>query len=243
MNMRKAVIGTLLVGALALSVGAVSAQGRGGNRPTGPGGRVGDVLALVVEQTGLDVREIMQRLRDGSTLAQLIEANGGDVDAVIAAAVEVATARINQAAEAGRITADTAEALLAQVEQQVTEAVNGSYGPLVERFWGQFQDRTGRGRSARGPWEREIHGWFPGIRVDIIALAAEQTGLNASDILSQLADGETLGDILRANDVDINAFVEVAVAQTEEQASARTQERLDALRERLLDLLGETQSL
>ncbi len=241
MNAKKVITGAMVVGVLTLGISAASAQGAGGGRSR-PGDGIGDgtggaLLALVEEQTGLDAREIVQQLRDGSTLAQLIEANGGDVDAVIAAAVTAATEHINEAAEAGHITAEAAEALLAQVEQRVTDAVNGVYGPLMDRLWDQFRDRTNRGRGAHGRGARGQFS-FPGVRADIIALAAEQTGLDVSSILSQLADGETLGAVLRANDVDVNAFVDAAVAQAEEQMGQRAQTRLDALRARLLDLLG-----
>lgn len=242
MNAKKAVVGVIVAGMLALGVSVASAQGSRGGQPR-PGDGMGGVLALAQEQTGLDAREIMQQLRDGSTLAQLIEANGGDVDAVIAAAMDAAAVRINQAVEAGRITSEVAEARLAQLEQQVTDAVNGTFDPLMDPLQGRFQDRMERGRGGRGMQEWDMRGQMVGVRADLIALAAEQTGLEASSIVSQLADGETLGDILRANDVDIRAFVDTALAQAEAHMAEQSQARLDALRARLLTLLGEAESL
>lgn len=241
MNFKKAVTSVVIVSALALVAGAVSAQGRG-LRPTCPGCEVGEVLALVVEQTGLTAREIMLQLREGSTLAELIEANGGDVNAVIAAAVDEATARISQAVEAGRITQAQADTLLAQVEQRVTDAVSGAYGPLMR----QLQDgRMGRGRSGPGMhgWGMHGQGLGMGLSADVIGLISEQTGLEVSDILAQMAAGETLGDILRANNVDINAFVDAAVTQIETRMATQAQTRLETLRQRLLDLLGVTQDI
>ncbi|HRF96449.1 MAG TPA: hypothetical protein PLZ51_14685, partial [Aggregatilineales bacterium] len=76
---------------LSLMVGAVSAQGGGGrgqgggrgggDRPNGDGLR--DIVQVVVDATGLDPQDLMQQLRDGATLADIITANGGDVNTVI----------------------------------------------------------------------------------------------------------------------------------------------------------------
>jgi hypothetical protein len=239
MNTKKAVAAVVLVSLLALGLSAASAQGQRGGQPR-PGDGLGGVLALVVEQTGLDAAEIMQQLNDGSTLAQVIEANGGDVQAVIAAAVDAAAERVNQAVETGRITAEVAAARLALIEAQVTDAVNGAFDPLLGGLRDRFQDRMERGR---GMQDWGVRGQMMGVHADIIALAAEQTGLDASSILGQLADGETLGDILRANDVDMNAFVDAAVAQAEAHMTEQSQARLDALRARLLSLLGEAENL
>ncbi len=229
MNIRKAVIGGALICALALGAAAVSAQWRG-PRPVQPGGEMSDLLALVEEQTGLSIPEVMTRLRSGTTLAALIEANGGDTDAVIAAAVEAATNRIEAAAAAGRITQERADALVAQVEAHVTAIVNGTHGPLLRQM------RPG-GRAAQGHLGLGTLGWVAGMRTNLIALAAEQTGLEVSDIAARLAAGEMLGDILRAEDVNVSAFVDAAVAQAEASMNARMDMRLEALRQRLLSLL------
>jgi uncharacterized protein YidB (DUF937 family) len=45
-------------------------------------------LQAISEATGLDIQEILQQTREGSTLAEIITANGGDVDAVVNAIVE-----------------------------------------------------------------------------------------------------------------------------------------------------------
>lgn len=255
MNMRKVIAGVAAVSILALGVSAASAQfGRLGR----PAGDMGDVLALIEEQTGLTAREIMAELRSGGTLAELISANGGDVDAVIAAAVEAATAHINAAVEAGRITQERADALLAQVESTVTDAINGEYGIGLGLGMGmgfdigglrdRMLDRMGRmGPGRQGPNSRGgmLSGSFigQGVSADIIRLAAEQTGLEVSDILGQLFDGGNLGDILRDNGVDVEAFVDAAVSQAEETMGLQMQSRLDNLRERLLDLLSAEQAL
>lgn len=230
MSVRKAVISGALICALVLGVTAVSAQWRG-PRPVQPGGEMGNVLALVEEQIGLSIPELVAQLRSGATLAGLIEANGGDTSAVITAAVEAAAERIESAVAAGRITRERADALLAQVEAHVTAMINGMHRPLLGRT------RFGHMYTERGRFGSAALGWAVGLRTDLIALAAEQTGLETSDIAARLAAGETLGDVLRASNVDINAFVDAAVAQAEANIKAQTDARLDALRQRLLTRL------
>ena len=55
---------------------------------------------LIQEATGLDAAAIASARQDGSSLAQLIEANDGDIDAVIASLVAVARAQIIEAKDA-----------------------------------------------------------------------------------------------------------------------------------------------
>ena len=52
----------------------------------------------ITEATGLDVNELNMALLEGSTMAELIEANEGDVKAVVSSLVEQATEGINEAA-------------------------------------------------------------------------------------------------------------------------------------------------
>jgi hypothetical protein len=58
----------------------------------------GEILALAETYTGLTADEIATELRGGTTLADLITANNGDVDAFIAEAVAIGEARIDERA-------------------------------------------------------------------------------------------------------------------------------------------------
>lgn len=81
-----------ILAALALVVSAQDSQGRGfkqGRFGFGPDG------SSILEATGLDKAAVYEALQDGSTIAELIEANGGDVDSVIAELVAAATDDIN----------------------------------------------------------------------------------------------------------------------------------------------------
>ena len=82
-----------ILAALALVVSAQDSQGRGfkqGRFGFGPDG------SSILEATGLESEAALwEALQDGSTIAELIEANGGDVDSVIAELVAAATDDIN----------------------------------------------------------------------------------------------------------------------------------------------------
>ncbi|MDX1991562.1 MAG: hypothetical protein SF029_04200 [bacterium] len=228
MNTKKVGIVVLLIVALAIFAGVVGAQqpgGEPGGRGEGRrGGRGGEriLLTVVAEQTGLTAQEIITQVRDGATLAEVITANGGDVEAVTAAVVEALTTEINEAVAAGRITQAQADERLATLEADVTAALNGE------------RDDFGRGPGGRG-WR--------GVERGILNLAAEQTGLTREEIVTQLRGGATLATILTENGVEVDAFVDAVIEQAEAQLAEavtagritqeQADERLAALREGL----------
>ena len=101
-------------------------MGRGGQ---GRGGRFGDgfqmgteMMDLALQYTGLSLTDLHQALRNGSTLAQLIEANGQSVDAFVADAVSAISANID--ARVANVQAQ-ADALKSTLSDRVTAQVNG----------------------------------------------------------------------------------------------------------------------
>jgi hypothetical protein len=63
-------------------------QTKTGEAPADRGGLFDTVFSLIAEETGLSIEEIQAATAEGQTLSQIIEANGGDVEAVRAALVE-----------------------------------------------------------------------------------------------------------------------------------------------------------
>lgn len=233
----------LIITVLALAlvgVSAVSAQdggpGRGGRG--GPDGRPGNRPALaaehilmdaVSEATGLTQQEIVAAVREGATLSEVIEANGGDVDAVVASAVTAATERINEAVDAGTITRENADTMIENLETVITNVLNR-----------EFQGRPGG------------HGGFGdgrAIGLAVINQVAEATGLTRAEIIEQAQAGATLADILTSNGVDVDSFVDGLIAQVAERLAPAvesgriSQEDLDArlvtMRENLIERLNQ----
>ena len=206
--------------------GAMMWRGRG---PRGFGSRgmpvVGEALhALVTGATGLEAEALRSALREGNSLASLIEANGGEVAAFIAQATELVSARMN-------------EGIAARIEA----LVNG------ERPAGT-KDRDGRGYGRRGRGGPQGFGGrgMAMAGADMLATVTEATGLEAAALRSALAEGSSLASLIEANGGDVadfiaqvstafNARVDAAVADgslTEARAAMlknSTAERIEAM--------------
>ena len=82
----------------------------------------------VLEELGLDRDDVRAGLQDGQTLAEIAADAGVSEADLIAALVEAANERIDQALEDGKITAEEAAEKKASVEEKITERVNAEPG-------------------------------------------------------------------------------------------------------------------
>lgn len=73
---------------------------------------------------GMTVEELRDELRSGKSIAQVAAARGVDTQKVIDALVAAATKRIDEAVAGGRLTAEQASTLKADLEQRITDRVN-----------------------------------------------------------------------------------------------------------------------
>ena len=80
-------------------------------------GRLYGDSAILEEATGLDSDGLREALESGSTIAELVEAKGGDVDALIDSLVAEATAQIKE----------KSQAMLDNLESSFGERVNDSW--------------------------------------------------------------------------------------------------------------------
>lgn len=110
------------------------------------GFRFANGLDTVTEVIGIDADELAAQLRDGATIAEVAEANGVDPQAVIDAMVADATDAIQAAVDAGRIDQAEADERLAELEERITDMVNGEHRihPRQGRF-GATDEETGLG--------------------------------------------------------------------------------------------------
>jgi hypothetical protein len=214
MNIKKIVAVAILAATTALGAGSASAQDE--TPPQRPGaGAIRALVEIVAEETGLEPREIVAQVQSGTPLADIITANGGDVDTVIDAAVSAATERINAALADGTVSEEQANRMLANLEEVVSRAVNGDLLP---------NQAEGRGMGRR---LRAAHA--------LVEATAAETGLDNRDILQQLRDGSTLADIINANGGSVENVINSAVADATERINAAvaesrlTQEQADEL--------------
>lgn len=98
--------------------------------PGGPGrrGRLRQLaLGATAEAIGITADELRAALAEGSTVAQVAEANGVDVQDVIDALVADATERIDAAVASGDLDAARAEEMKANLVERITARVNGEH--------------------------------------------------------------------------------------------------------------------
>ena len=101
----------------------------------------GPRLEGAADYLGLTEAELHERLRDGQTLAEIARAEGKSVDGLEQALVAAGKERLDQAAEAGRITAAQRDELLERLEAKIDALVNGT--PFLEKRGPGFGHRFG----------------------------------------------------------------------------------------------------
>jgi hypothetical protein len=98
---------------------------RGGHH--GPGGRLfHHGLDAAADYLGLTEAQLRQQLEDGATLADAATKAGKSVDGLVDALVADAEKRLNEAQQAGRITAAQKEEMLENLREHVADLVNGT---------------------------------------------------------------------------------------------------------------------
>ncbi|MCK6577112.1 MAG: hypothetical protein L6Q98_03280 [Anaerolineae bacterium] len=84
------------------------------------------LMKAVEDATGLHPRDVLEQMRLGKTLGEVITENGGDPQEVIDATLAAATERLAQAVENGRITQERADDRLAQLETLLNDVMSGT---------------------------------------------------------------------------------------------------------------------
>ena len=176
-----------------VTVSAVLAHGGFGR-----GGGKSNASAAIEEQTGLSQEELRTRLQGGESLADIIEAEGGALEAVVTAALTGLDEKVNALVEAGRLQSDEVDDYKAAVEQRVRDWLNGEY-----------EGKRGKGRGRLG-----------GKGVSLISIVSEQTGVSIEDIRAKLAEEQSLADVIEEADGDLTAVTDAAMAAFEERLTA-----------------------
>ncbi len=117
-----------------------SGRNPGGIRDRVRNGVTGELMTAITDATGLELVDIMQQVRDGATVAEIITDNGGDVDDVIATVVDAVTTAVNERVESGDLSQENADTILENLEETVTDWINGE---------ASFPNRNNRGRGNR----------------------------------------------------------------------------------------------
>jgi hypothetical protein len=195
-----------LIGIITLLMMAVSTVGAQDatqpppmQQPQPPGVRAAQIIGdIVAQETGLDRADIVHQVMQGQTLADIIQANGGDVQSVITQSIQQLTDAINQAAADGTITQTRADNLIQNLPDVVTRAINGALFP---------------NRIDMAPVRRQ------GQQI-LLRAAADATHLTPRQILQQLGQGKTFAEVITANGGNPDDVVNATVAAATEQINA-----------------------
>ena len=203
-------------------------------------------LETVAEVLGMEVDELAEQLRDGSTIAEIA---GDQTQDVVDALVAEHNARIDEAVAEERITEERAEEIRSALAEQVEAMVNGEHPTGIVPFGlDRFHGPRGFDRFHGPRGFDDFHrprgfggfGLGGGFGLDTIA---EALGLDIDELREQLAEGSSLGEIAEAQGVAIDDIVEAVLAQINEQlddlvADERlTEERADEIRANLTEAI------
>jgi hypothetical protein len=92
------------------------------------------LYGVIVEATGLEQQEVRTQTREGKTLQEVAEANGADVNQILAQVIAAEAERVNQAVADGSLEQAEAEQYLADLETLAQEMLQGTF---------QFGNRAG----------------------------------------------------------------------------------------------------
>jgi hypothetical protein len=120
-----------------------SRQGECDPNGRGERGPAGRLLEVVADTLGLTVEELVEALDDETSIADVADAQGVEVEDVIDAVVAQAEARMQQVVENGRLTQAEADAMLDALRERVTTRINEPGMP-------ERPERP-NGRGERGP--------------------------------------------------------------------------------------------
>src|SRR4051812_1163805 len=205
-----------------LGFGTPAGRGLGFGRP----GAGGDDLAAAASYLGTTPADLLAQLGSGKTLAQVANATSGKSAAgLIAALVAHEKQELAAAVSARRLTQAQADAMSAELQQRITDLVNGVHpaGP-------------GRGFGHRGPGQ-------------LLPTAASSLGTTPASLLTQLQAGKTLAQVANATCAKSAPWRSAALLSHEKQelaaavsAGRLTQAQADAmsaeLQQRITDLVN-----
>ena len=204
----------LVFALLALLTAVVSAHDDTDSDRSKPAKRAGMGFSLVdealLEATGLDAEALRTALAEGSTVAELIEANEGDVDAVIA-----------------------------DIAAQLATDINESTASFLEGLDERVSEEMDASRSRRGFWGRRWIQqprifMYTGVSDAIL----EATGLDPAGLRAALAEGSTLAELIEADGGDLTEVTAEIVALIRDEVNAAAAERIEGLEEYLSEFFN-----
>ncbi len=219
----------VLVVAIALgAVGMAAAQGPDNARPRVPAARervLAAVMTAVQDMTDLTRADVIAGVADGSTLAELLQAQGVDPQTVSDAAKAALTAEVEQALADGNITQEAADTALANLDDALDRAFNTAL-PAQGTLRNEIRDRL----------QNQIDN-------SLIGVLADMAGVEPSEIMRDALTPPSLRDIAENYGLDADAIIAQAETSITDEVNQMvadgklTQESADTLLAGLHDRL------
>ncbi len=147
----------------AIEARIAAGQGLGFGGPGGPRGfggmhRGGERLTAAATYLGLTEAQLRTQLQSGKSLADIAKATSDKtVAGLVQAMVAAEKAELDKAVQAGKLTAAQEQQITGQLEQRVTDMVNGTFGPGMHGGPGMG---PGMGMGPGGPHNSFRQGYF-----------------------------------------------------------------------------------
>lgn len=213
---------------------------RGGFRHDGgPLGGPGGALEAAATYLGLDQPTLLEKLRAGSSLADVAKEQGKTTDGLKQAIVDAAKAQLAQAVADGRLTQAQADEAQARLETRVDDLIAGTgLGRGPGRGLGP--GHGDRGHDGPMGHHGRHHGGGPGLDA-----AASYLGLTEAELADRLRSGSSLAEIAKAQGKTADGLKQALSAAAKEhldeevQEGDLTQEQADAMLEQLRSRLDD----
>lgn len=165
------------------------------------------LVEATAEVTGLSEEEVIAALNDGQTFADVAEGAEVDPQEIVDAAVAEHEARLQAAVDAGRLTNEQMEQMLADIREHVTDELDETHEPRLfggGRFGGGLLGRLGG-----GSW------------TTMFDAVAEALGLDPTGLFTELHEGKSVAEIAEEKGVDLEKVrdaVEAARVEARKEA-------------------------
>ena len=185
---------------------------------------VRELVETLAGEIDLRPAEILEQARDGLTLAEIATAAGADPQAIVDAALVHITEHLAQQVENGRITQEQMDALLAEAEEFLPEAMNRPLQDFANPIHERIQER---------------------LEDSLIGVVAEAIGVEPADLMRDMLTPPSLAEVAEEHGLDPETLIgtaETRITEAINQAvenGLMSQEQADQLLDGLHDRLVE----
>ncbi len=222
----KTLLGTLAaVGLISLSVTAYAATTTpssstsshawsatsGFHHGRGPGG-MGNLMTTLAKDLNISTSTLQSDLKSGKTIASIAQAQGVSTSTLITDLETTATANLAQAVSSNKLTSTQEQQMVANIDQRITDFVNGTMPQGIGHGPGGFGGPGGMG--------------------NLMTTVAKDLNISTSTLQSDLKSGKSIASIAQAQGVSTATLItDLETAATANLAQAVSSNKLTSTQE------------